>query len=361
MNKKEHPIGVGVVGLGRFGQFLLSAYREMEEIQVVGVCDVEKARALALAPATAQVYEKFADLLRNQEVKIVVIGTPPFLHGSMAIQAAQAGKHVLVEKPLAIDLAEAQTVVKVAYENGVLLTVDYVLRYHPLHRLAMQIVREKIFGEPHLFALINLATDEDLDPQHWFWDTAKSGGIFVEHGVHFFDLANQLASVPPSSVHGYALRNPEGRLDRVGAVVRYGEKMLATFYHSFNRPRCIERTTIHLGLASGEIRIEGWIPVRLSLHGLVAEEKLPILEGLLGKPVEKIGQHGGRIEIQAEVCAPDRQEEYKRAIQAVMRDLVRAIREKRKPTVTPEDALASLAVAIEATKVAEEASRDFPI
>ncbi len=106
MNKKEYPIGVGIVGLGRFGQFLLSAYKEMEEIRVVGVCDADRSRALALAPATAQVYEEFADLLSDEEVKVVVISTPPFLHGSMAIQAVRAGKHVLVEKPLALDLAD---------------------------------------------------------------------------------------------------------------------------------------------------------------------------------------------------------------------------------------------------------------
>lgn len=350
----ERPIGVGIVGLGRFGQFLVSAYREMEEIRLVAVCDTEQARAKALAPPSARVYRNFADLLGDKEVEVVVISTPPFLHGSIAIQAARAGKHVLVEKPLATDLAEARAAVEAAHESGVLLTVDYVLRYHPLHQLALRIVREKIFGELHLFALINLATNEGLDPNHWFWDVAKSGGIHVEHGVHFFDLANQLAGELPDAVHGYALRSPDGRWDKVGAVVRYGERMLAIFYHSFNRPRCIERTTLHLGLANGEITIEGWIPIRLTLHGLVEVEKLPVLQRLLGKSPESIRHYKSRVEVQAEVCAPDRQEEYKRAVQAVMRDLVWAIREGREPTITPEDAFASLATAIEATKALPE-------
>lgn len=347
------PIGVGLVGLGRFGEFLLSAYGEMEEVTLVGAWDIEKERAEALASKhLIRVYEEFSDLIKDQEIEIVVISTPPFLHGPMAVQAARAGKHLLVEKPLAITLQEAQLAVQVAQENKVLLTVDYVLRHHPLHQLARRIVAGKFFGDLRFFSLVNFATNDGLDPHHWFWDVAKSGGILVEHGVHFFDLANQFAGQLPTLVQGLALRSPDGRVDRMSAVVVYGDKLWASFYHSFDRPRRIEKTTIFLGLTNGEIILDGWIPVKLTFHGLVRTEEVQALQDLVGGTLAIGGGQGAKVEVQGEVQAPDRQGEYKRAVQAVMRDLVRAIREKGKPAITPEDALSSLEVALTATAAA---------
>ncbi|MEM3553664.1 MAG: Gfo/Idh/MocA family oxidoreductase [Candidatus Bathyarchaeia archaeon] len=348
MQLKEHSIGVGIAGLGRFGGFLLHAYEEMEEVRISAVCDTNSELARALAPKGVQVYERFEDMLQDPAVEVVVIATPPYLHASMAIQAAYAGKHVVLEKPLATSLEEAEAAVKAARENKVLLTVDHVLRFHPLHQIALRVVRERVLGDLELFTLVNLATNEGLDPQHWFWDVTKSGGIHVEHGVHFFDLCNQLVGSTPTSVQGYAFVGTQGRVDRVAAIVRYGHKVFAKFYHSFNRPRCVERTTIHLGLTHGEMILEGWIPVRLILYGLVIPEKLRMLQQWLGTTPEILGFHGPFVQVQAEVTRPARQEEYKRALQALTRDFVQAILEKKVPLVTPKDALASLAVAVQA-------------
>ncbi len=348
IQNEKRPMGIGIVGLGRFGEFLLAAYTEMREAKVSAVCDADRERALACAPRGARVYEKFEDMVADPEIGVVVIATPPHLHAAMAMQAAHAGKHVLVEKPLAINLEEAKAAIEAARANGVLLSVDYVLRFHPLHQLVLRLVREKILGDLQLFSLINLATQEGLDPRHWFWDITKSGGVHVEHGVHFFDLCNQLVGHAPSFVQGHALCAAPGLVNRVAAVVQYGHKVFASFYHSFDRPRCVERTTIHLGLSRGQVMLEGWIPVRLVLSGLVAPEHLTLLKQLLGKPPEMLGTHGRWMQIHAEVTRPARQEEYKHALQALMRDFLSAIAENRAPSVTPEDALASLAVAIQA-------------
>lgn len=353
MNRKLDPLGVGLVGLGRFGEFLLSAYSEMEEVKLVGVCDIEKGRTESLASKhSIKVYEEFSGLLEDPEIEIVVISTPPLLHGPMAVQASRAGKHLVVEKPLAITFQEAKLAVQAAQENKVLLTVDYVLRHHPLHQLAQRILAGRFFGDLRFFSLVNLATNDGLGPHHWFWDVTKSGGILVEHGVHFFDLANKLAGQSPTLVQGLALRSPDGRVDRMGAVVLYGDKLWATFYHSFDRPRCIEKTTIFLGLTNGEVVLDGWIPVKLTFHGLVQTEEVQAFQDLVSGPFVVGGRHGARVEVHGEVQAPDRQGEYKRAVQAVMRDLIWAIREERGPLITPEDALSSLEVALKATATA---------
>jgi predicted dehydrogenase len=278
----------------------------------------------------------------------------------MARQAAEAGKHIFVEKPLATSLEEATAAVRATRTAGVWLSIDYVLRHHPLHRLAAKVVHSGVLGEFLHWSLENFASDDALLAEHWFWDCARSGGIHVEHGIHFFDLCNHLVGKAPDEVSGCTQRRPDGRLDRVSATVRYGERVLATFYHSFNQIGRFERTAIRLNGWRGHMVIEGWIPTDLALRGWVDEAGLSTLQSLFGDRLEirerledadAVVRHGGVTEhivavVEAHASAPDRSHEYKRGVQSGMRDLVTAIRENRPPQVKTSDALLSLAVAL---------------
>jgi len=360
------PLGVGLVGAGGFGVFCIAAFEALREVEVCAVADVDRGRAEAAAPQGAAVYEDYAALLADPRVQIVAINTPPALHAPMAIQAAQAGKHIFLEKPLATTVEDGRAVIEAARRAGVQITIDYVQRFHPLHELAQAIVRSGALGPLRRFALENFATDEALLPGHWFWDPALSGGIHVEHGVHFIDLCNQLAG-QADTVWGMAQRRTDGREDRVFAGVHYGDEVIASFYHSFNQIRPVERTTIRLACAHGDLTIQGWIPETLHVAGLVRDDGLAALEGLLGAPVEVLERyageratfrHGGTTEtlnasIQATVDAPDRQGHYRRAIQQGMRALAAAVRGEALLTVRAEDGLASLAVAVAATESAQ--------
>ncbi|MGB9860805.1 MAG: Gfo/Idh/MocA family protein [Candidatus Bipolaricaulaceae bacterium] len=346
---ERKPVGLGIIGAGRFAAFCLPAFAALPEVRVVAVADLDRTRAESIAPPGARIYQDFRALLMDSEVEVVVISTPPYLHAPIALEAAKAGKHLFVEKPLALSPMEARAVIATAERMGVKLTVNYVLRYHPLHRLAQMLVRSKVLGDLVYAALINLATDEGLSPDHWFWDLRKSGGIHIEHGVHFFDLVNQLVGRPPSRVEGGYQRRADGRIDRVWAVVHYGEEVLATFYHSFGRPREIERTTLKLGLSFGEIEIVGWIPTKLSLFGGVEEDKLDGLRLIVGEPLRVLDGANRKI-VEAEIAAPDRQGEYRRAVQAGLLDLIEAVWEDRSPQVSPADALQSLEVAWQASQ-----------
>ncbi|MCZ7573444.1 MAG: Gfo/Idh/MocA family oxidoreductase [Ardenticatenaceae bacterium] len=359
----HEPFGVGLVGAGGFGAFCLEAYSELPEVRVVAVADTDLERAQRVAPPRATVSSDYRALLADPAVQIVAINTPPFLHGPMARQAAEAGKHIFVEKPLATSLEEAVAAVEAARAAGVTLSVDYVLRHHQLHRLAAEVVKSRALGAFQHWSLENFATDDNLPPDHWFWDHSRSGGIHVEHGVHFFDLCTHLAGTAPDEVAGCAQQRPDGRVDRVSATVRYGRRVLATFYHSFNQIGRFERTTIRLNFARGHIVTEGWIPTDLTLWGVVDEAGLGRLEALFGDRLEvrerfhgaaSTVQHGGVTEhlaaaVAAEARAPERQLEYKRAVQAGMRDLVAAIRDNRPPEVSAADGLLSLAVALAAS------------
>jgi predicted dehydrogenase len=347
-------LGIGLVGAGRFGAFCVGAFQGLPDARVIAVVDADRYRAAEIAPPGAVVHEDFEALLDDPAVDIVHIGTPPFLHGLMAVRAAERGKHVFVEKPLATRLDEGSAAIDAATRAGVQLSIDYVLRHHPLHRLAIALSRSGALGRIQHFALENFASSDALPPDHWFWDPVQSGGIHVEHGVHFFDLCVALVGRDPDSVSGTQQRRADGRTDRVSALLGFGDQTAAVFYHSFNRTAATERTTIRLAFERGHVTIDGWIPTRLEMDGLAAPDDMALLQELFADAlrttatVSASGPQSVRVEAVKE--APDRQDQYRLAVRAGMIDLIAAIKGVRPLQVTAADGLRSLDIARRASQ-----------
>lgn len=349
----SRELGIGLAGAGRFGAFCIEAFADLGGARVVAVMDADRARAADVAPEGAAVHGDFETLLEDPSVDIVHIGTPPFLHGPMARRAAECGKHVFVEKPLATTREDARAAVRAAMDHGVQLTVDHVLRHHPLHRLAIGLSRSNALGSLQQFALENFASSENLPSDHWFWDPRRSGGIHVEHGVHFFDLCLALIGMEPDLVTGTGHRRPDGRVDRVSAVLGFGDRAVASFYHSFDRSNETERTTIRLAFQYGHVVIGGWIPTRLEMDGEVPPAAVSSLRKLFGdtlRTTETVSATGMMsVGVKAVASMPDRQEQYRLAVRAGMSDLIAAIDGTRPLRVTPADGLRSLDIAIRAS------------
>ena len=178
---------IGVVGAGRFAAFVTGAVHDLPDIRFTAVADPEAQRATQLATAlTARPLTDWQELIRSDDVDAVVIAGPPVTHAELALAALRAGRHVFCEKPLATEEAAAAEVRAAVTATGRALVVDHVLRYNPILR-ALRRLRGPLLGPARRLAFENDASDEDLGPDHWFWDERVSGGIFVEHGVHFLD------------------------------------------------------------------------------------------------------------------------------------------------------------------------------
>jgi len=188
----------------------------------------------------------------------------------MALAAIRAGKAAFIEKPVATTVADGLLLLEESRRQNVPATIDYVMRYSPLYQVARQIIETKLLGTLRRMDFRNDAGDEGLADDHWFWDREKSGGIFIEHGVHFFDVYGWLAGANPVDVHGLALmREATDQQDVVHADVRYGNGVLGTYTHAFDKPSRLESQEGLLVSDRGNIRIYGWTPVRLELSGLV--------------------------------------------------------------------------------------------
>jgi predicted dehydrogenase len=290
------PIRFGLIGAGRFATFLAEVAATLPDVRPVAVADISRPSAEDLAGRFgATAYDHWTDLLPDGTLDAVVIATPPANHAAMTVAALDAGKHVLCEKPLALDDRSAAEVVAAVERTGGVLVVDHVLRYNPILRALLKLQGD-LLGPARRFCFENDASDEDLGPDHWFWDETRSGGIYVEHGVHFFDAATLLLGCAADSVAAVSARRPGGPVDMVSATCTHGEGVLSTHTHSFTHAHRCERQLMRIDHGAAEVRVEGWIPVEAVVDAWTDDAGLRAAEELPGRAAELLAVDGYRLD-----------------------------------------------------------------
>jgi len=193
-------VGFGVIGTGIFGENHAVVYSRLPGAELVAVCDVnaERARAVGEKYGARAVYTDYRELLRNPDVQAVSVATPDFAHRDIAVAAAQAGKHILCEKPLATSVKEAQDIVNAAKKAGVKLMVDYHNRINPPLAAAKQSVEAGEIGQP-VYAYIRLSNMKYVPTTFLSWGSKSSALWFL--GSHTIDLMRYLLTDEVQRVH----------------------------------------------------------------------------------------------------------------------------------------------------------------
>lgn len=184
------PVRIAVVGAGKFGQTHLDVFSQLQragEVELAAIAESSPALAEALRSRyVCPVYGDYREMLGREKLDAVSVATPDHLHREIAVAAATAGKHVLVEKPLDVTVEGASEIVAAARRAGVLLQVDFHKRYDPDHqmierRIAAGDLGAILYGSVHMEDRIEV-------PAEWFphWAPASSPAWFL--GVHFYDL-----------------------------------------------------------------------------------------------------------------------------------------------------------------------------
>lgn len=270
---------IGIIGYGGFGKFLHHWWNKLEEVNVLAVAD---AKLQDDNSERLTVYQSSADLLKNAQIDIVSIVTPPALHAKLACEAMRAGKHVLLEKPVALNNEDAREIVAVQQETGKVVLVDHMIRYNPIIKAIKHLSVSGHLGKIRHAIVNNYAQDSLLPEGHWFWNREVSGGIFIEHGVHFLDIINALTTQRFSEVSGFWHDRNERQRDQVSAMVLYDKGLIASHYHSFSGPGFFERTTIELMYDLAKIKIEGWMPMKGTIQALVSRSFSHELDAIPG-------------------------------------------------------------------------------
>jgi UDP-N-acetylglucosamine 3-dehydrogenase len=198
-------IGVGLIGCGNIGAGgHLPAYTHIPEAELVAVCDaVEEPAHAAAERSGAAAYTDYRQLLEREDIRMVDICVPTYLHADIAIAAMEAGKHVLCEKPMAHTLEAADAIIEAAQANGVKLMIGQVRRFdHRYTSIKAQLDAGKV-GKP---VFIRRAERQFLPfpSDAWQWDPQRGGGVILDIGVHATDLFRWLFGQDAVEVYAVA-------------------------------------------------------------------------------------------------------------------------------------------------------------
>jgi predicted dehydrogenase len=295
------PLRLGVVGAGRFAEFVAGAVADLADVRLVAVADAEADRARRLAGQVgARAVGRWQQLVVDPEVDAVVVASTPDAHAEITLAALAAGRHVFCEKPLATEPSDAARVREAAARTGRAVVVDHVLRYNPVLSAVARLQSLLGLGAVRRLAFENDASDEDLPAGHWFWDERRSGGIFVEHGVHSFDAAHFLLGSVPEAVQATTARRPGSDLvDVAVATTCHPGGAVATFAHSFTHARRCERQLMRLDFGTAEARISGWIPVAALLDIWTDDAGAAETDRLPGRAADLLRVDGHRLDAAA--------------------------------------------------------------
>jgi len=367
-----HTVGYALVGASGFGEFALTQCAGMDGFNPVAVWSRTAANAARLAGRYGmQQCGSMEDLLADPRVGLVHVATVPSLHADQALAALAAHKNVLVEKPMALTHADARQMIDRARENDLVLNVDFTMRYGPLWGPVRELIVTELLGAALYGVVVNCAGDDKLTPDHWFWDESLSGGIFVEHGVHFFDLLRSWFGAG-KVIGAHKHHRPKTTLvDQAHCTVVHDSHTCVDYYHGFHQPSCLDRQAIKLVFELGEVNLFGWVADRLEVRAALDEERIARLTGLFpGAKASTIRCFSGEgrrffgrgnayvLDCDVRLTWSQGQEPqatYGLALRALMRDTLAAIADRRhRMRVTSEDGLAALDMALAADRMAGE-------
>jgi len=229
----KRTVGVGVIGLGFMGRTHLAAYRDAAAAglpcRVVAICDrkgtaagsmPERAGNLQVSgsgalfdPAAVRMAADSADLLQDPAVELVSICTPTDTHADLAVRALEAGKHVLVEKPLALDPAECERVERAAARSGKLCMPAFCMRFWPGWSWLKERIADGAYGAVRSAMFQRLSAPPDWSAD-FYRNSARTGGALCDLHIHDADFVQWCFGEPDAVAS-------TGSVDHVTTLYRY--------------------------------------------------------------------------------------------------------------------------------------------
>ncbi|MDP4153200.1 MAG: Gfo/Idh/MocA family oxidoreductase [Bacillota bacterium] len=242
---------VGVVGCGRISSRHLMSVAENENCELVAVCDNKPERAKEAGEKYGcKYYTDYNDLVNNKDIDVIHICTPHYMHPIIAIAAMNAGKHVLTEKPMSIELKDAEAMCAAARKNGVTLGVIFQNRYNAGSKLIKKYLDNGELGKIYAGKLEVTwkRTDEYYSKSDWkgTWDK-EGGGVIIDQAIHTLDLMNWFVNDEIEYVDANIANRAHKIIkveDSANGVIKYKNGVLVAFnainYYSYDAPVKIE-------------------------------------------------------------------------------------------------------------------------
>ncbi len=217
-------LGVAVIGTGFWGKNHARVYKELASTDLVAICDVDAARAKTSASQFGvKAYTSSARMLKNEEVEAVSVCTWSTMLAREALKALRAGKHVLVEKPMAAKTKQAVKLLETAEENGLHLTVGFLMRFIPGLQHIREAVETKKIGE-----LVCAAAKRVSEWPERIGDV----GVVKDTAIHDIDVMRYIAVEDPISVYAKAGSMRHGKFEDYAQIMLTFESGKSAFIES---------------------------------------------------------------------------------------------------------------------------------
>ncbi len=235
LRQEARPVRVAMVGYGAIGFEHGTAVSVVPGLEFAAVCDRNPARLEEARRAFegVKLYQDYSEVLRDPQIDLAIISTPPNLHAPMALELLEAGKHVVVEKPFCLTVREADAMLEKARQVGRMLSVYQCRRWDPDYLAIKGAVEAGMIGD--LFHVETFIGGFSHPCDYWHSHAPVSGGVFYDWGSHYLDwilglMPGQIAGVS-GSAHKRVWHDVTNE-DQAKVVIRYEGGQEAEFIHS---------------------------------------------------------------------------------------------------------------------------------
>lgn len=328
----DDQIRFGIVGCGVISPIHALSLQELPAAKLVAVCDIipEKAEALA-SRFGADAYLDSDAMYRRDDIDVVIVLTPSGLHAELGIAAAQAGKHVVVEKPIDVSLERARALVDACRSAGVMLSTISQHRFDPAIQALKAAVDEGRLGQLNFGGAHTkwYRAQEYYDSGDWRGTWAlDGGGALINQSIHYVDLLTHIMG-PVAELHGYCASRAHERIeveDLAVAALKFTSGALGLLEGStLAYPGFCARLDVNGGLGSVVIEndhVKDW--------AFRSGEPCPV-------PVEQVGGFIG---------GTSSKDMWHHSHKRQLKDVIEALSAGRPPLVTGEDGMRSLAIVL---------------
>ena len=238
------PLKVGLIGTGGISRQHLPAYAEFsDEVKLTAVCDIfeEAAQERAKQANVSDIYVDYKKMLREADIDAVDICTNHDTHAEMTIAAAEAGKHILVEKPMGNDVQECRDMIAATDEAGVTLMIANLLRFSPAAKAVKQLLDDGELGTIRAARIETVLHGVGiLREGHWMLDGKAGGGVGMTNTIHETDLVRYLigdVKTVTGVVKSVSPRMKNGGEDMICATLEFENGAVGTVLCLWCAPR----------------------------------------------------------------------------------------------------------------------------
>lgn len=309
-------IKVGVIGIGYLGQHHARIYSEIEDVELIAIVDIDEKKAMAFAEKYGcEAYPDYREML--DKVDALSIVTPTISHYNIALDCIRAGKDILIEKPITVNVEEANELIIESEKSGCIIQIGHLERYNPAVLAASEIIKEPKFIEAErLSPFLGRGTDVD---------------VTLDLMIHDIDIILGLISSPIKDIRAVGAKVLTDKIDVAKAWLEFENGSVALITASRLSPEKQRRLKV--------FQKDSYISIDYQSHE-VRRYFPPILSGESQSYRDRTGD-----DISFDVIKP----EHKEPLREELKDFINCVKERKRPKVSATEGRDALKVVLEIT------------